>query len=202
MSPEPESPAVGTRARVPRIVVTGGESTGKTTLATALAKALGSLWVPEYSRSYAEQVGRALTSADVAPIARGQAAVEDAAIERWRAQFGRSRDAPPLVLDTDLVSTTVYAEHYYGACPEWIMAAARERLGDLYLLCEPDLPWEADGVRDQPAAGTRLHSAFGERLRTLGARVAPVRGIGHTRLEAALAAVRTALVSPAVDSGR
>lgn len=201
MSPDLEAPALGTHARVPRIVVTGGESTGKTTLAAALAKALGSLWVPEYSRSYAEQVGRALTSADVEPIARGQVAAEDAASERWRAQVGRRRDAPPLVLDTDLVSTTVYAEHYYGACPAWIMAAARERLGDLYLLCEPDLPWESDGVRDQPEARAKLHSAFGVRLRTLGARVALVRGIGRTRLEAALAAVRTTLVSPAVDSG-
>ncbi|MFP5356623.1 MAG: AAA family ATPase [Gemmatimonadota bacterium] len=189
MSPESEAPASGTRARVPRIVVTGGESTGKTTLAAALANALGSHWVPEYSRTYAEQVGRALTSADVEPIARGQVAVEDAAIERWRAQFGRRRDAPPLVLDTDLVSTTVYAEHYYGECPEWIMAAARARLGDLYLLCEPDLPWEADGVRDQPEARQELHSAFSRRLRDLGARVESVTGVGEERLRGAMAVV-------------
>lgn len=189
MSPDLEAPASGTRARVPRIVVTGGESTGKTTLAAALAKALGSLWVPEYSRTYAEQVGRALTSADVEPIARGQVAVEDAAIERWRAQFGPRRDAPPLVLDTDLVSTTVYAEHYYGACPEWIMAAARERLGELYLLCEPDLPWEADGVRDQPAARRQLHEAFGRRLREMEAQVESVSGVGEKRVRSAMAAV-------------
>ncbi len=189
MSPEPEAPAPEIRARVPRIVVTGGESTGKTTLAAALAKALGSLWVPEYSRTYAELVGRALTSADVEPIARGQVAVEDAAIERWRVQFGPRRDAPPLVLDTDLVSTTVYAEHYYGACPEWIMAAARERLGDLYLLCEPDLPWTADGVRDQPEKRLELHSAFGTRLREVGARVESVTGVGDERLRGALAVV-------------
>ncbi len=189
MSPDIETPAPGTRARVPRIVVTGGESTGKTTLAAALAKALGSLWVPEYSRTYAEQVGRALTSADVEPIAHGQMAVEDAAIERWRAQVGPRRGAPPLLLDTDLVSTTVYAEHYYGACPEWIMTAARERLGDLYLLCEPDLPWTADGVRDQPEKRLELHSAFGARLREVGARVESVTGVGEGRLRGALAVV-------------
>lgn len=189
MSPEPEAPAPGTRARVPRIVVTGGESTGKTTLAAEIARALETHWVPEYSRTYAEQVGRALTSADVEPIARGQVAVEDAAIERWRAQFGPRRDAPPLVLDTDLVSTTVYAEHYYGACPEWIMAAARERLGDLYLLCEPDLPWTADGVRDQPAARQQLHAAFARRLKEMGAQMEVVVGLGDERLRHALAAV-------------
>ncbi len=93
------------------------------------------------------------------------------------------------MLDTDLVSTTVYAEHYYGACPEWIMVAARARLADLYLLCEPDLPWEADGVRDQPEARLKLHAAFSNRLRELGAQVALVSGIGEKRVRSAMSAV-------------
>lgn len=174
----------------PRVVVTGSESTGKTTLAAQLAGALGSMWVPEYAREYARQAQRALTADDVAPIARGQLQGEARAIDAWRTAFAGTVSPPPLVLDTDLVSTTIYAEHYYGECPPWIMSAARERLADVYLLCEPDLPWEPDGIRDSPTERLQLHSAFQERLIAWGTRIAPVRGLGDERLECALAAVR------------
>lgn len=166
-----------------RIVVTGSESTGKTTLARALAAALHTTWVPEFSREYAAARSGALTADDVAPIARGQVAREDAAL----AAAGSHR---PLVLDTDLLSTTVYAEHYYGHCPPWISAAARARRADLYLLCAVDLPWEADGVRDQPAARHEVQARFAARLREVGALVLPVTGRGPARLQSAIAAVR------------
>jgi NadR type nicotinamide-nucleotide adenylyltransferase len=173
-----------------RVVVTGSESTGKTTMAAQLAQSLQTVWVPEFSRRYAESVGRPLSAYDVEPIAHGQLAEEESAVAAWRSAFARASQAPPLVLDTDLVSTTVYAEHYYGACPAWIATAARERLGALYLLCEPDLPWEADGIRDQPAARAALHRAFVDRLREYGARVVPIVGVGPERLQSALGAVR------------
>jgi len=181
--------------RVPRIVVTGSESTGKTTLARQLATALGTTWVPEFARTYAQQQQRPLTADDVSLIATGQLAGEDAALAAWSERWGVApgavdSDAPPLVLDTDIVSTTVYAEHYYGACPAWILEAARVRLAPLYLLCQLDLPWRADGVRDQPGARRQLHHAFTTRLAELGARVLPVSGTGAARLEVALAAVR------------
>ena len=96
---------------------------------------------------------------DVAPIAIGQRAGEDRGVAEWGLRWGPNADWPPVVLDTDLLSTTVYAEHYYGACPEWIKRAARARMGSLYLLCEPDLPWSPDGVRDRPtAAAGRRHA--------------------------------------------
>jgi len=93
------------------------------------------------------------------------------------------------VLDTDLVSTVVYARHYYGACPAWVEAAARERLGALYLLCDVDLPWQADGVRDRPTQRTELHAAFVATLEACEARVMLVRGVGDERLALARRAV-------------
>ncbi|MCC6774911.1 MAG: ATP-binding protein [Gemmatimonadaceae bacterium] len=183
------------RARRPvRIVVTGSESTGKTTLSETLAGTLGTLWVPEFSRQYAEQAGRALTAADVEPIARGQIAAEDAAIIAWQARFGTTAHASPLVFDTDLVSTTVYAEHYYGDCPPWILAAAGDRLADLYLLCEPDLPWMADRIRDRRDERRQLHAAFRARLQQLGAPgVRSITGSGAARLGRAGALVHAFL---------
>lgn len=123
-----------------RVVLTGSESTGKTTLVTRLAKHYGVEPVPEFVREYAASKDGALDFNDHGPIARGQIALEDAAMAREKS----------LVLqDTDLLSTVVYCDHYFGECPRWIIDAARERRPDLYLLCEIDLPWIADGIRDR-----------------------------------------------------
>jgi NadR type nicotinamide-nucleotide adenylyltransferase len=163
-----------------RVVLIGSESTGKTTLAQALAAELGVPWVPEYARQYLDQKGAALTSEDVEPIARGQMAGEDAA----RSPGGL------LVLDTDLVSTTVYARYYYGSCPPWIERAARERRAQLYLLLHPDVPWVADGAnRDRPGARPELHELFRARLEAIGARVVSVRGSWAERAQTARDAI-------------
>jgi NadR type nicotinamide-nucleotide adenylyltransferase len=122
-----------------RICLTGPESTGKSELAARLGRELGVTWVKEYAREYAERHGRELTAEDVEPIARGEIA---------------SLDAAPagalVVLDTDLLSTVVYARHYYGSCPAWIEAEARLRRADLYLLLDTDVEWKPDPARDAP----------------------------------------------------
>ena len=172
-----------------RIVVTGSESTGKTTLAGELAASYKALLVPEMARVYAEQrlaEGFTLTEDDVAPIARRAIAAEDAAL---------AGNPPRVFLDTDLLSTVVYARHYYGACPAWIETAARERLGAMYLLCAPDVPWVADGVRDQPDHREDVHALFQRVLIEFGARVADVAGMGDARTATAIAAVATVVAT-------
>lgn len=172
-----------------RVVLTGPECTGKTTLASAVAAHLGAPWVAEASRAYADARGGALSADDVAPIAR---ATRDAL------RTACAGNPPVLVADTDLVSTVVYARHYYGECPAWVDAECRAQLADLYLLCAPDLPWEADGVRDRPAVADReaLHAAFAATLRALGAQVVEVAGSGAARTRRAIDAVTGA--APAV----
>ncbi|MBI2406855.1 MAG: ATP-binding protein [Gemmatimonadetes bacterium] len=168
-----------------RVVVTGSECTGKTTLARRLAAEMRAPWVAEAARRYAESRHGALSAADVEPIA----------IATRDALAAATAMAPAvLVADTDLVSTVVYARAYYGACPAWIEAECRAQLADLYLLCLPDLPWEPDGVRDRPADGDRLamHEAFTTTLRDLGARVEVVAGAGDERTTHALQAIRAA----------
>lgn len=173
------------------VVVTGSECTGKTTLAVALATAFDAPWSPEFAREYVDAKGAPLDAADVEPIARGQLAVQRTAEEA--AGAGRRR---LVVRDTDLISTTVYARHYYGTCPPWIEAAARRRAGDLYLLLCPDVPWVADGLkRDRPgdAERTDMHARFRDALKFLGARVVEIRGTWGERLAQALAAVDAAV---------
>ena len=122
-------------AKDTRICLTGPESTGKSELAARAERELGATWVREFAREYAER-HRELTADDVEPIARGQMAGEDAA------------RGPLILLDTDLISTVVYARHYYGSCPRWIEEEARRRKADLYLLLDTDIPWKPDPARD------------------------------------------------------
>ncbi len=165
-----------------RLVVTGPESTGKTTLAAQLAHRLGAPWLPETSRAYAEaraREGRLLTAADAEPIARATMAAEDALFA----------SAPPVaVLDTDLISTVLYTRHYYGSAPEWMEREALARRGDLYVLCDVDLPWASDGIRDRPTGREAMHARFVQTLEAFGCTVELVRGMGDARLAAALAA--------------
>ena len=169
------------------VVVTGSECTGKTTLARNLALHFGTLWVPEFARDYFEEktstTGLPLDASDVEPIARGQIAAEDRGIAVAK-RF--------IILDTDLLSTMVYARHYYGACPPWIEQAARDRRADLYLLCDIDVPWVPDRARDRPHMREHMHALFVEALETLGARYVTIRGSWDERLAKAMAAVRSA----------
>ena len=105
-----------------RVVLIGPESTGKTTLATEVAGRLRAPWTPESARLIAESTPEPLSAATIEPIARRCIALEDAAL---------ATHPSLLIRDTDLVSTVVYARHYYGHCPAWIEAEAQARLGDL-----------------------------------------------------------------------
>lgn len=118
------------------------------------------------------------------PVARAQLALEGAAAARADAL-----GAGVVVRDTDLVSTVVYARHYYGACPAWVADAARGRRADLYLLCDVDLPWAADGQRDRPHARGAMLEEFRGALDEFGCRWTLVRGGADARQQAAVAAV-------------
>jgi len=161
-----------------RVVVIGSESTGKSALARALAAHYGTSWAPEYVREYLDAKGAPLTPEDVEPIARGQIAAEDAAVERA---------VRLVILDTDLASTAIYARHYYGAVPEWIARAARERCADLYILLDIDVPWTADAQRDRGDRREEMHALFVDGL--AGMNVVVVRGDWEERRRRAIEAV-------------
>lgn len=167
-----------------RVVLIGPESTGKTTLAAELAAAVDAPWTPESARLIAETSPEPLSAATIEPIARRSIALEEEAL---------ASHPPLLIRDTDLVSTVVYARHYYQQCPPWIEAEAQARLGDLYLLCAPDLPWTADGIRDRRDSRDELFEDFQRELARCGARTVVIRGTGVARREGAMAAVREML---------
>lgn len=154
-----------------RIVVTGPESTGKTTLSQRLAAQANAEWVPEASRVYAERKGGELLASDVVPIAREHIRLADAAAERARAA-GKGL----LVLDTDLLSTVAYSRHYYRMVPPSVERAERARRADLYLLCDVDVAWIPDGIRDRPENRDEMFALFRDALLRRKAPFVVVRG--------------------------
>jgi NadR type nicotinamide-nucleotide adenylyltransferase len=159
-----------------RVCVTGPESTGKTTLAARLADHSHTVWVPEASRAYAERKQSPLLLDDVVPIAREHVAMADDAA---RLASGM------LVLDTDLLSTVIYSRHYYGVVPPEVDTLERARRADLYLLCDVDVPWVPDGVRDRPADRERMLALFRDALDARELRWTMIRGDWDERWHAA-----------------
>jgi len=134
-----------------RVVLTGSECTGKTQIAQTLAAHFACPFSAEAARLYLDRQSMALTAQDIEPIACEQIAQEDAAVDR----------ASELTIhDTDLLSTVIYARHYYQHCPDWIVDTAHSRARGLYLLCDIDLPWLSDGLlRDRGLGGQRAQGA-------------------------------------------
>ena len=163
-----------------RVVLTGSESTGKTTLALRLAAHYRCALVPEFLRRYVATKRGPLEFSDQEPSARGQMALEDEQLAL----------RPSLIVqDTDLLSYLVYSNHYFGKTLAWLPAAARARRPDLYLLCEIDVDWIADGVRDRGERREEMQQLFRDAVAVSGAPVAMITGDWEERFQRAVDAV-------------
>jgi NadR type nicotinamide-nucleotide adenylyltransferase len=129
-----------------KIVIIGPESTGKSTLCEQLAAHYHTDWVPEYAREYLTTHGTAYKYEDLMTIAKGQLALEDAYAER---------NSKLLFIDTDMYVMKVWSEFVFGKCEPWILEQILLRKYDGYLLCQTDLPWTADELREYPDPVTR-----------------------------------------------
>ena len=122
---------------LPRLCILGGESSGKTTLAAALAQALNTVWVREYGREYWDTVRRNLTPEELLLVARTQIAREEEAAQRactW------------LVCDTSPLTTLQYCLLDHASAPAELVQMA-QRHYDLVLLCDADFGFVQDGTR-------------------------------------------------------
>lgn len=139
---------------IKKIVVIGPESTGKSTLCKQLATHYNTLWVPEYAREYLLANGKEYTFQDLSMIAEGQIKNEDFMVHGpWSSKT--HPNVLPLFIDTDLYVIKVWSEFVFNKCENRILSQIATRIYDLYLLCNIDLPWEKDELREYPDLKTR-----------------------------------------------
>lgn len=170
-----------------KVVVIGPESTGKSTLAAQLAAHYQTAWCPEAARDFLVTHGRTYSFNDLLTIAQGQLALEDKL--QTNARNGL------YILDTDMYVMKVWCEVVFNDCHTWILKQIVARRYDLYLLCNTDLPWVQDGLREYPdeKMRQRLFKTYQDVLLHSGVPWAVVSGRQAQRLQSAIAAIETLL---------
>lgn len=128
-----------------KIVILGPESTGKSTLCEALSKAYNTFWCEEYAREFLSKNGTDYTFDNLLTIAKGQIANEDNATQK-----AIKENKSYLIIDTDMYVMKVWCEYVFNNCHPYILEEISNRKYDLYLLCDIDLPWTADEMREYP----------------------------------------------------
>jgi len=155
-----------------KIGLVGPESTGKSTLAQALAERFRGRYVPEFAREFVGNLGRPYTYDDVCLVAERN---------RWEA----TTSSGLTFYDTELIITKVWLDEVYGRRPEWLTEPIPEACRmDLYLLLRPDFPAVPDPLRENTDQSTRerLFEVYLREVKATGRPYAIVEGVGEERL--------------------
>jgi NadR type nicotinamide-nucleotide adenylyltransferase len=186
-----------------KVVVIGPESTGKSTLCELLAQHYNTQWCPEFAREYLLTHGTDYTFDDLLYVAKGQLAMEE---EYTQSVVGSSESGVKssmddselqtpntklLFIDTDMYVMKVWCEFVFGKCHKWVLEQIVERKYDLYLLCNTDLPWVKDELREYPDLKTRdmLYHIYKDIMINQLTPWADISGDHDERLEKAIKAV-------------
>ncbi len=152
-----------------RVLIVGAESTGKTTLAMALAEHYRTTWVPEFGRLYTE--------------ARRPSG------ELWRSEEFTFIANRVLISDTDAFATAIWHERYLGQPSADVLTIAAGRTYDLYVLTDVDTPFVPDDIRDGESIRDWMHKRFEDKLSRMGMPVLLASGPHEQRLKAAIARI-------------
>ena len=160
-----------------KIVITGAESTGKSTIAEGLAKHYNSILIPEFARDYIEKLDRKYTYNDVELIARKQIETE----------LDLNNKSKFVFFDTWLIITKVWFDFVYKKHPDWIDVAIYNSNIDLFLLCDTDIPWIYDHVRENGGNNRLiLQKLYISELEKYGFNYRIVCGVDNKRLKNAI----------------
>jgi nicotinamide riboside kinase len=121
------------------IVITGAESTGKSALTEYLASYFNAPAIPEFARKYVENLNKKYTYNDVEIIARRQI---------FQLKELKKQNHEYIFSDTWLIITKIWFEEVFGQLPSWIESEIHQSDIDLFIVCDIDLPWIPDNVRE------------------------------------------------------
>ena len=174
---------------IKKVVAIGPESTGKSTLCQQLAAHYNTLWCPEYAREYLLKHGTNYSFDDLLTIAKGQLALEEVYTKKLQLLPGNEQQI--LFVDTDIYVMKVWCEVVFGKCHQFILDKIDEQKTDLYLLCNIDLTWFKDELREYPDFETRekLYHIYKDILTNQSLPWAIVSGVNEMRFKVAVEAV-------------
>jgi NadR type nicotinamide-nucleotide adenylyltransferase len=184
---------------ISKVVAIGPESTGKSSLCESLAQHYNAIACPEYAREYLLANGTHYTFEDLLTIAKGQLALEEKyaaiAFDKWAAN-GKQTTKPLLFVDTDMYVMKVWCEYVFGKCHHFILDSLVESKCALYLLCNIDLPWVKDELREYPDLKSReeLYHIYKDILINQQVRWAHVKGSSADRIQCAIEAVNETIL--------
>ncbi|MET0392360.1 MAG: ATP-binding protein [Chitinophagaceae bacterium] len=185
-----------------KIVAIGPESTGKSRLCEQLARHYGTVWCPEYAREYLLKHGTGYSYEDLLTIAKGQLALEEEQVRIAQTLSTTQHSSSPvssssglLFIDTDMYVMKVWCEFVFGNCHRFILDQVVERKYDLYLLCNIDLPWVRDELREYPDPEPRrqLYSIYRDILVNQAVPWVEISGNYEERVAKAVQAVNNIL---------
>ena len=154
-----------------RFAVTGPESSGKTTLAIALAEQYAGIFMPEFARGYLEQKNGVYSREDLDRIAEKQLALwEEVSAENL------------LFCDTEMLVLKIWSEFKYGRCSTFIFEAFGNQQFEHYFLCRPDIEWEEDPLRENPENREELFERYLTELKKQGLPFTIVEGNLENRI--------------------
>jgi NadR type nicotinamide-nucleotide adenylyltransferase len=149
---------------VKRVCFLGGESTGKSTLASEMAKRFDTAFVPEYGRTLWEEKGGKLEFEDLLTIAETHLRLEqERVLEANRFLF----------IDTSPLTTMLYSEDLFGRVAPKLETLSHTSYDHIFL-CSPDFPFVQDGTRAGAEFRDHQHRRYIEQLER--------RRIGYTEL--------------------
>ena len=154
-----------------KIVITGPESTGKTTLANALGQHFQVPVVEEFAREYLDGLDRPYVEDDLLQIAIGQSFSEDKA----RGKAGRM-----IICDTDMLTLRIWSKAKYGQFLKPLNPLWFDDLPHLYLVCSPDIPWEPDPQRESPEDRDALFDMYIAEIERAKVNYAVIKGEERT----------------------
>ena len=136
-----------------KIILTGPESSGKTTLCKLLSKHFKITFAKEYAREYLHTRSRNYNQNDLVKIANEQLKLEQ----------------ENTILDTDLITIKIWSNFKYGSCDKWILEQIQKQKFEerFYLLCKPDILWENDLLRENPKNRMEIFKIYKKELKNL-----------------------------------
>ena len=142
-----------------KVIVTGPESSGKTTLCKQLSEQFKILFTEEFSRKYIDNLDREYLQEDLVIIAKEQLKNEQLTTNNKQLSLH----------DTDLITLKIWSEYKYGNCNDWIISQIEQQKQEnrFYFLCSPDIPWESDPQRENPDNREELFEIYKAELEQL-----------------------------------